>query len=70
MVCFGQDAGILMELADNTQRVADLDEAVRSVAAEVQPGDWVLLAPACASLDQFRNFEQRGQRFADLVNAL
>ncbi len=70
MVCFGQDAGILMELADNTQRVADLDEAVRCVAAEVQPGDWVLLAPACASLDQFRNFEQRGQRFADLVNAL
>lgn len=70
MVCFGQDANILMELADNTQRVADLDEAVRSVAAEVQQGDWVLLAPACASLDQFRNFEQRGQRFADLVNAL
>lgn len=70
MVCFGQDADILMKLADNTQRVADLDAAVRSVAAEVQPGDWVLLAPACASLDQFRNFEQRGQRFADLVNAL
>ncbi len=70
MVCFGQDAEILLGLADNTQRVADLDEAVRSVAAEVQPGDWVLLAPACASLDQFRNFEQRGQHFADLVNAL
>ena len=70
MVCFGQDADILMKLADNTQRVADLDEAIRAVAAEVQPGDWVLLAPACASLDQFRNFEQRGQRFADLVNAL
>jgi len=70
MVCFGQDADILMKLSDNTQRVADLDEAVRCVAAEAQPGDWVLLAPACASLDQFRNFEQRGQRFADLVNAL
>ena len=70
MVCFGQDADILMKLADNTQRVADLDEAIHAVAAEVQPGDWVLLAPACASLDQFRNFEQRGQRFADLVNAL
>ncbi len=70
MVCFGQDVDILMKLSDNTQRVADLDEAVRCVAAEAQPGDWVLLAPACASLDQFRNFEQRGQRFADLVNAL
>lgn len=70
MVCFGQDADILMKLADNTQRVVDLDDAVRVVADEVQPGDWVLLAPACASLDQFRNFEQRGQRFADLVNVL
>jgi UDP-N-acetylmuramoylalanine--D-glutamate ligase len=70
MICFGQDADILMKLSDNTQRVADLDEAVVSVAAQVKAGDWVLLAPACASLDQFRSFEQRGQRFADLVNAL
>lgn len=70
MVCFGQDADTLLKLADNTQRVTDLDEAVRCIAAEAQPGDWVLLAPACASLDQFRNFEQRGQHFADLVNAL
>ena len=70
MVCFGQDADTLLKLADNTQRVTDLDEAVRCIAAEAQPGDWVLLAPACASLDQFRNFEQRGQHFADLVNAI
>lgn len=70
MVCFGQDADTLLKLADNTQRVTDLDEAVHCIAAEAQPGDWVLLAPACASLDQFRNFEQRGQHFADLVNAL
>lgn len=70
MICFGQDADILMKLSDNTQRVADLDEAVARVSALVQAGDWVLLAPACASLDQFRSFEQRGQRFADLVNAL
>lgn len=70
MVCFGQDADTLLKLADNIQRVTDLDEAVRCIAAEAQPGDWVLLAPACASLDQFRNFEQRGQHFADLVNAL
>ncbi len=70
MVCFGQDADTLLKLADNIQRVTDLDEAVHCIAAEAQPGDWVLLAPACASLDQFRNFEQRGQHFADLVNAL
>ncbi len=70
MVCFGQDADTLLKLADNIQRVTDLDEAVHCIAAEAQPGYWVLLAPACASLDQFRNFEQRGQHFADLVNAL
>ena len=70
MICFGQDADTLMNLADNTHRVADLDAAVAYVAAQAKPDDWVLLAPACASLDQFRSFEQRGQRFADLVNAL
>lgn len=70
MICFGQDAETLMALSDNTQQVANLDDAVAYVATQVQIGDWVLLAPACASLDQFRNFEQRGQRFADLVNAL
>jgi UDP-N-acetylmuramoylalanine--D-glutamate ligase len=70
MVCFGQDADVLMKLSHNTRRAADLDVAVSEVAAQVQAGDWVLLAPACASLDQFRSFEHRGQRFADLVNAL
>jgi UDP-N-acetylmuramoylalanine--D-glutamate ligase len=70
MICFGQDADVLMRLANNTHRTADLDEAVSFIAEQVEPGDWVLLAPACASLDQFRNFEQRGQRFAELVNAL
>lgn len=70
MVCFGQDADILMSLAENTQRAANLEDAVHAVAAEAQEGDWVLLAPACASLDQFRSFEHRGQYFANLVNAL
>jgi UDP-N-acetylmuramoylalanine--D-glutamate ligase len=45
---------------------AAIDQASRSAAA----GDTVLLAPACASYDQFDNFEQRGRAFKDLVNAL
>lgn len=70
MFCFGEDADTLMQLADNTQRVQTMEDAIAAIVAESQPGDWVLLAPACASLDQFRSFEHRGDRFAELVNAL
>jgi UDP-N-acetylmuramoylalanine--D-glutamate ligase len=45
---------------------AAVDEASRSAV----PGDTVLLAPACASFDQFQSFEHRGRVFKDLVNAL
>ncbi|HWU93691.1 MAG TPA: UDP-N-acetylmuramoyl-L-alanine--D-glutamate ligase [Sphingomicrobium sp.] len=47
-----------------------LDEAVRSAAADSEPGDTVLLSPACASFDQFRDFEDRGNQFRQLVGAL
>ena len=47
-----------------------LDEAVRSAAADSEAGDTVLLSPACASFDQFRDFEDRGDQFRALVGAL
>jgi UDP-N-acetylmuramoylalanine--D-glutamate ligase len=47
-----------------------LENAVKRAAEDSQPGDTVLLSPACASFDQFRDFEQRGDRFRDLVGAL
>ncbi len=47
-----------------------LESAVREAAARAHPGDVVLLAPACASHDQFRSYEERGERFAELVRAL
>jgi UDP-N-acetylmuramoylalanine--D-glutamate ligase len=50
--------------------VGKLDAAVREAARRARPGDVVLLAPACASFDQFRNFEERGQRFRDAVQAI
>jgi len=50
--------------------VETLDAAVKSAAKAAQPGDIVLLAPACASFDQFQNYEHRGRAFKELVKAL
>ena len=47
-----------------------LDRAVTAAAAAARPGDVVLLAPACASMDQFRDYAHRGQVFRDAVLAL
>jgi UDP-N-acetylmuramoylalanine--D-glutamate ligase len=47
-----------------------LENALNQAVQDSQPGDTVLLSPACASFDQFRDFEQRGDRFKDLVGAL
>lgn len=66
--CFGRErealAALRPEIAVQTETMA---EAVQQIAAQVQPGDLVLLSPACASLDQFKNFEQRGDLFAQLA---
>jgi UDP-N-acetylmuramoylalanine--D-glutamate ligase len=47
-----------------------LERAVGAAAAEAESGDTVLLSPACASFDQFRDFEDRGDQFRELVGAL
>jgi UDP-N-acetylmuramoylalanine--D-glutamate ligase len=47
-----------------------LEEAVRTAFRKASPGDTVLLAPACASFDQFSNFEHRGRVFKQLVAQL
>jgi UDP-N-acetylmuramoylalanine--D-glutamate ligase len=47
-----------------------LERAVGKAAAEAVSGDTVLLSPACASFDQFRDFEDRGDQFRALVERL
>ena len=46
------------------------EEAVRQAAALSEPGDMVLLSPACASFDLFKNYEHRGQLFREAVERL
>lgn len=49
---------------------ATLDQAVRDAAAVARPGEVVLLSPACASFDQFKDYEARGDAFREAVEAL
>ena len=50
--------------------VETLENAIRRAHAVAQPGDVVLLAPACASFDQFKSYEHRGKVFKDVVSGL
>jgi len=52
------------------QACADMSEAVRWCAAQAQPGDAVLLSPACASMDMYRNYEHRADAFTAAVRLL
>ena len=54
----------------NVTSAGTLDQAVRKASEFAEPGDVVLLAPACASFDQFQSYEQRGRVFKEVVRAL
>jgi UDP-N-acetylmuramoylalanine--D-glutamate ligase len=54
----------------NTVMVEGLKEAVKQAKQVASEGDVVLLSPACASFDQFKNFEERGRRFQEYVEGL
>lgn len=56
--------------AGRVERAGRLREAIEKARRMAEPGDVVVLSPACTSYDEFDNYEHRGQTFADLVRAL
>lgn len=65
--CFGQDGEELAKLSEQSVLVETMQEAIVAIRPQLKKGDMVLLSPACASLDQFKNFEQRGDVFVSLA---
>ncbi len=75
MVLIGRDAKMIAEAADEVgfkdySYGADMEECVAKAVSIAEPGDTVLLSPACASWDMYKNFEQRGDHFKGIVAAL
>ena len=73
VVLIGRDAELIAQaLGDGVPliRVSTLNEAVQRCAEMAQAGDAVLLSPACASFDMFKNYEERGRLFAQAVGDL
>jgi UDP-N-acetylmuramoylalanine--D-glutamate ligase len=70
VLTIGEAAGTVEEALDGAapiERCETMERAVRRAAELARPGDTVLLSPACASFDQYANFEERGRHFAALA---
>lgn len=71
VVCYGaagpRFADALQAVVPVIRSTGSFDEAVEAGVAAARPGDLLLLAPACSSFDQFRNYEERGDRFRALA---
>jgi len=73
VVLIGRDAPAIaaaLEGACSTERASDMRGAVAAARAAARPGDTVLLSPACASLDMYRDYAHRGEEFTAAVRSL
>jgi UDP-N-acetylmuramoylalanine--D-glutamate ligase len=72
-ILIGEAANKIAEAIGSTvpiARAATLDDAVRDAASRAQPGEAVVLSPACSSYDMFDNYEHRGRVFRECVARL
>ncbi|CAM5210259.1 UDP-N-acetylmuramoyl-L-alanine--D-glutamate ligase [Alishewanella longhuensis] len=70
LITLGQDGPAIAALKPGSKTVKTLQQAVRLAAELAKPGDMVLLSPACASLDMFKSYADRGEQFAKAVREL
>ncbi|QCI15904.1 UDP-N-acetylmuramoyl-L-alanine--D-glutamate ligase [Buchnera aphidicola] len=69
--CFGKDRDKLFQICKKKSIcVQNLKQAMKLISKQVESGDVVLLSPGCSSLDQFSNFEERGNLFIKLTKEL
>jgi len=73
LVLMGKDADLIEQALSSSvpvYRAQNMQEAVRIASSLAQSGDAVLLSPACASLDQYKNYQERGEKFTKAVMEL
>ncbi len=67
LYCFGEDGGQFVTLHPSASRWNTIDDIVIAIAPQLSEGDMVMLSPACASFDQYKNFMARGDAFTLLA---
>jgi len=68
LCCFGRDGQHFLDLHPSAIYFETMSDIFKNISSELKKGDVVMLSPACASMDQFKNFMDRGDAFAQLTH--